>query len=557
MRQRGKPSRPFMLPWMPVGRRRRWDEASEGRLREWWETVAWTSLALRVTLPPLALWIAAWVRAAPVDPRFPGQAPLWWAFLAAVSAYDAWHLFKPCLVFLRALKERLYRRPSRIGADLFMVLAWAAMALAGVRLLFSGACGLRPPAAGLAATAGLLGLAFTGNFAVGLLGGGRTLRLTELFPERTEGFRGPAGFKGGLRLAHLSDLHLTERVGVPAVSGRPGGNAAFRALLAVHMRILTAQDAIVLSGDLTDAGRAGEWKEFFRGWDALKPGRRGVLVPGNHDLNIIDPGDRAAADPAHVLRAKRLVRTLAALDRVQGDRAWVWTEGGPGRLRVHLARHAPSLRRFIEEPDLGTGGTPRLRLAGYVLTGLWTVVSADARAALAALSTVWEESFPMLVELPGQKAMALVLDSNVAATGLWDNALGEMRPEQLRRMRLLCSHPRFRDRPKLVLLHHHVALPRLDLGFLRGLQADLMSLLNPRDLVAALPQGRQVILHGHKHLSYFGLLARRIQVVSAPSSTLGDERRPARGPGFYTLELAFDGAQAALSSRPRFHRFRG
>jgi len=549
------PAAAFMEPWRPAGRVRRGRGVGEARLQAWWESVVWASLGLRFAAPSLLLWTWAWVRGLALDPRDPGAAPAWWATLALACLYFAWQLFIPLGVFLRALKERLYLRSERILADLVMALVWCGLALLSWWPLATGCGALHAPAASLFVIGGLLGAGFLANLLWGLLGGPRSLRLAEHPPAAEADFRRPAGFKGTLALAHLSDLHLTESPGLMAMSGALGGNLQFEALLRAHSRVLARQQAVVLSGDITDAGRGSEWKVFFSHWDRLGLQGRSVLVPGNHDINIIDPGDRVAVDPAHVLRAKRLVRTLAAMDRLQGDRAWVWGPQGPLLLRRYLADEAPALLAFIQDPTLGTPETPWLRLLGYLLTGTWPQGDRQDRQSLARLESLWQGAFPLFVELRGQDALVVVLDSNVAAAGLWDNALGELNQAQLRRLGLLEAHPDFARRPRLIALHHHVALPAFKLDLLHGVQVDLMSLLNPRDLLAALPSGRQLILHGHRHLAYFGAIGGRIQVVSAPSSTLPDERRPGHELGFYTLRLGLAPGAAALAAPPLFHGY--
>ena len=70
------------------------------------------------------------------------------------------------------------------------------------------------------------------------------------------------------RIAHLSDLHVVgERYGFRLESGRSGprGNERLSRLLA-ELETLHASDpldAIVVSGDMTDAGRSSEWAEFL------------------------------------------------------------------------------------------------------------------------------------------------------------------------------------------------------------------------------------------------------------------------------------------------------
>jgi 3',5'-cyclic AMP phosphodiesterase CpdA len=47
-------------------------------------------------------------------------------------------------------------------------------------------------------------------------------------------------------------------------------------------------DAILVTGDLTDAGRLAEWAELFDAF-APHPQLAGLLIglPGNHDVNVL------------------------------------------------------------------------------------------------------------------------------------------------------------------------------------------------------------------------------------------------------------------------------
>ena len=81
------------------------------------------------------------------------------------------------------------------------------------------------------------------------------------FDERLDGGR-------AWRIAHLSDVHVVgERYGFRLESGRSGprGNQRLRRLLteldALHAR--ERFDTVVVSGDMTDAGRSTEWAEFM------------------------------------------------------------------------------------------------------------------------------------------------------------------------------------------------------------------------------------------------------------------------------------------------------
>ena len=101
---------------------------------------------------------------------------------------------------------------------------------------------------------------------------------------------------------HLSDIHVVpERYAFRIESGRAGprGNDRLERIWA-HLAAIHATDPldhVIISGDMTDAGRASEWAVFL---DAMarhpELAARTVLLPGNHDVNIVDrsnPAQRA------------------------------------------------------------------------------------------------------------------------------------------------------------------------------------------------------------------------------------------------------------------------
>lgn len=145
------------------------------------------------------------------------------------------------------------------------------------------------------------------------------LDLTEFDP--------PGASQRGWRVAHLSDLHAVgERYGFRLESGRagPGGNArledTMKSLAALHAA--RPMQLILVTGDMTDAGRSSEWAEFLE-IVARYPtvASRLIVLPGNHDLNIIDRANPARFDlPFSPAKRLRQVRALSAMATIQGTR---------------------------------------------------------------------------------------------------------------------------------------------------------------------------------------------------------------------------------------------
>jgi hypothetical protein len=132
------------------------------------------------------------------------------------------------------------------------------------------------------------------------------------------------------RVVHLSDIHIVaERYGYRVEAGRSGaqGNERLRRLFK-QLEEIDAKaplDLILITGDMTDAGISTEWVEFF---DILaghpRLAERVLMLPGNHDLNIIDRSNPARMDlPTSPDRRLRQIRALSAMNAVQGSRVQV------------------------------------------------------------------------------------------------------------------------------------------------------------------------------------------------------------------------------------------
>lgn len=332
-----------------------------------------------------------------------------------------------------------------------------------------------------------------------------------------------------LRIGHLSDLHLTKGEEVGLVEGGPSGNRFFRALCETQRHRLEQCDVVVINGDVTDTGDCEEWRAFFEAYPASLL-EKTVLVPGNHDFNILTRAIGRAEDEDFLSRNVRLVRALAALDLVMGPRAIVFSkEGKTETLRKTLRGEASSLLRFSRRPSPGfrSGGDffeRFLPMGGPLMP-----------------ERLWDSVFPLTLELPARRVVFFVLDSNKRSSHILSNGFGAVGPGLLK---LMLLRKRYAGWRQIHLLHHHVALPPGQISKLE-LMARGLVLEDSSSFVRYLQSSpRALVFHGHRHVRYEGRIGESIQVVSASSSTLPDERSGAP-PGFAiaTVELAEDGAK--------------
>lgn len=303
------------------------------------------------------------------------------------------------------------------------------------------------------------------------------------------------------RIAHLSDVHVVgERYGFRLESGRSGprGNERLSRLLA-ELEVLHARDlldAIVVSGDMTDAGRSSEWAEFL---DAVlrhpRLAERMMIIPGNHDLNIVDRANPARLDlPISPNKRLRKLRALSAMAVVQGERVRV-----VDRVRRHLgATLASTLQPHLAEmttfADIGRPWLPKR------LMELWTSV------------------FPMVLPPDADDGLGIILlDSNADTHFSFTNALGMISVDHARRLEIACAQ--YPHACWIIALHHHVVeYP----GPAKALSERIgTALVNGNWFVRRLKPlaGRVVLMHGHRHIDWIGECG-GIPILSAPSPVM-------------------------------------
>jgi predicted phosphodiesterase len=323
------------------------------------------------------------------------------------------------------------------------------------------------------------------------------------------------------RVAHLSDIHTVgERYGFRIESGRAGprGNERLHQLFARLDAIHAADplDVVLITGDLTDAGRSAEWAEFLA---ALAPypalAERIVALPGNHDVNVVDRASPARMElPTSPTKRMRQLRTLSMLDLLHGGRMRVMGRA-PGRIgqtfRDFLAPHADAIVAFA---DAGSGS----------------------------MSGLWEASFPMVMPPDAPDGLGIaVLNSNAETHFSFSNALGLISADQTRALRAAMNA--YPDACWIVGVHHHVVeYPRRAKALSERIGT---ALINGSWFVRQLRAfaGRAVIMHGHRHVDWIGT-CEGLLIVSAPSPVM--ESKGDTDTYFYihTLERGVDGLVA-------------
>ncbi|MBS7707607.1 metallophosphoesterase family protein [Chelatococcus asaccharovorans] len=329
------------------------------------------------------------------------------------------------------------------------------------------------------------------------------------------------------RVAHLSDIHVVgERYGFRIESGRAGprGNErlhqVFARLDAIHAR--EPLDLLLITGDMTDAGRSAEWAEFLdvvAAYPALA--ERCYILPGNHDVNIVDRANPARLElPTSPGKRLREMRALSAMAGMQGDRVhvvdWEGKRIGPS-LTQALEPHRKTIAAFAD------AGSLRLSLG---------------------LGDIWDRAFPMVLPPTEEEGLGLVLlNSNAETHFSFTNALGLVGEEDMRAM--LAVIAQFPKACWIVALHHHpVEYPQPAKAFSERIGT---ALINGSLFLRKLkPHGHRIVaMHGHRHIDWIGRCG-PLKIISAPSPVM--EATDSEPTHFYIHTLAAaDGGLALLA----------
>jgi len=338
-------------------------------------------------------------------------------------------------------------------------------------------------------------------------------------PRDLDGFcTGPDGGRIW-RIAHLSDIHVVgERYGFRIESGRSGprGNDRLQGALSKLENLCGKDqlDAILITGDLTDAGRSTEWAEFldlFRAHPKLA--ERVLILPGNHDVNIVDRSNPARLDtPTSPKKRLRKLRVLSAMYSLQGQRVRVvdFEKRCLGEtLAQTMETHLASMEKFADS------GRP------YVMT---------------ALTELWTKVFPMVLPPDHGHSLGIILvNSNADTHFSFTNALGMIPTEQLRGIEIATAQ--YPQACWVIALHHHVVeYPRAAKALSDRIGT---ALINGYWFLRRLHRltNRAVLMHGHRHIDWIGECA-GLLIVSAPSPVM--EATDDHGSYFYIQSLAAD-----------------
>jgi hypothetical protein len=297
-----------------------------------------------------------------------------------------------------------------------------------------------------------------------------------------------------------------------------------------HNDTLKAAHCVLISGDITDSGASEEWISFFSRYPIelfkkqywfLEITILISLVRKFLILVILDT----------LFEVSEWSGLCLLLRYVQGERAYVVDDQGSIRkLAAYLDERLPE---FVEYMSIQHKPDP--------------IILHDSQLdpMVMQIMNVWRLVFPMAIELSNESVL-YVLDSNRIASTIMDNAFGAVNQKretgelsQIDRLRLLHTN-RFSAYAPVFTMHHHLVLPLKPKSIKQWIMTAPMVLLDAPVVYEALcDYSPTVIFHGHRHVKYVCSVENKVGVVSAPSTTLGDEYYEEK-PSFFQYKVIIE-----------------
>ena len=220
-----------------------------------------------------------------------------------------------------------------------------------------------------------------------------------------------------------------------------------------------------------------------------------LILPGNHDLNIVDRANPARLDlPTSPNRKLRRLRFLSAVHALHGERVRLIDQTRrclAGSLSESLKPYRAEIAKFAET------GRPRLSRK---------------------LNELWAAVFPMVLPPDSDEGLGIILlDSNADTHFSFTNALGMISAEQMNGIEIAAAqYPRA---CWIIALHHHVVeYPKAAKVLSERIGT---ALVNGNWFVRRLQAlgSRAILMHGHRHIDWIGKCA-GLSIISAPSPVM-------------------------------------
>jgi 3',5'-cyclic AMP phosphodiesterase CpdA len=346
------------------------------------------------------------------------------------------------------------------------------------------------------------------------------------------------GFRGGRPLfVLLSDIHVTNEK--HTLEGFPPDKDRFREVLGHAMAL--APQYLVMSGDLTDRGKAEEWHLFdsvVSGTPSRPRSTDLLLVPGNHDIQGAPQegvGNREAQDYYEFSRLFAQ-REHLFYEEVERSGALLSSEYSVGAPEKDYSRAWSATQKLIAQI---------FTRSHFVRVGpddeeeeRWVEYPVKFEESLNTTIRQFDLLFPIIDRSHLPNSVAIILNSNSQVMPGGSMGLGTIGQDQLNRLAVELNTLKQTEGLKylIVALHHAPIRHETDVWqwrtfvrersnsdvfehtFLALSVNDAQKLIETlNDFALARKDVNVILLHGHRHQKYLGKTEAGLWIVEAPA----------------------------------------
>lgn len=345
------------------------------------------------------------------------------------------------------------------------------------------------------------------------------------------------------RIVHASDLHVTASQEAGLIeTGQPISDDVVRKVLTSIERDASDCDAVLMTGDITDDGSASAWERFLTLCPSSLHGNL-ILIPGNHDLNL-QQGAKADTRPF-----RRKLNWLLSVPRLKAER---FSNFGRGLRQIRAMCVMTEL--MGDRALLVDRRTNRVvTLADYSRSHLASINAhiSSTPGPQTPMSEIWSGMFPLVVKSGTHDVGMILLDSVKPASVNATNAIGAAPSDAISRCETLMAATADTFKCFAVAVHHHLAVPKSS-SLATRFKAAFLVFENAIELVEMLVKRGEpsVVLHGHRHQEYLGIVQDSdVAVVASASATVGPHGIAADG-SWRIVELAVSKGACRLLTLP-------
>jgi tetratricopeptide (TPR) repeat protein/predicted MPP superfamily phosphohydrolase len=313
-----------------------------------------------------------------------------------------------------------------------------------------------------------------------------------------------------IKIVHISDIHTSGARGGITNDGKRFSPSHLKEKFDCLKKM--EWDALILTGDMTDAGEQSDWELFGKCTGDLSARGPVIMVPGNHDIIL---SERLWVDNVGEQIQLKICRFLKHLNNLlTPEFISIRKESGEFiSSRELLAKEMPFIEEYLQNPPVFYGK----REIDVSTKDIGMGISVEEGEEFRRPQRILEDIYPLAIPLNNDVLM-IALDSlqhEESSQFIIENAIGRIRDDQIERLVRIVSE--IDSRFLVIALHHQPGVLKKSIWKLA------LSLLDSVEFLKACESTNcHLIAHGHVHQRHFSQIGNIPIFCSGASITYSD-----------------------------------